>query len=135
MTVLERTGAPADHEVWPSLRRVLRAEAGSGRVVLAADTTGRALVGPELGLSGLTAIGWNRGNLPEDVYVQEQARVGGFYVGVTAAPLLSLTSGYVQRSAHLFPKQGSRQPWQVHQNYLRDYRALKLGGVEDDALG
>jgi len=54
--------------------------------------------------------------------------------GVTAAPLLSLTSGYVQRSAHLFPKQGSRQPWQVHQNYLRDYRALKLGGVENDAL-
>jgi cation diffusion facilitator CzcD-associated flavoprotein CzcO len=53
---------------------------------------------------------------------------------VTPEPMLSLTSGYVQRSAHLFPKQGSRYPWQVHQNYLRDYRALKLGGVDDDAL-
>jgi cation diffusion facilitator CzcD-associated flavoprotein CzcO len=53
---------------------------------------------------------------------------------LTATPLLGLTSGYVQRSAHLFPKQGSRFPWQVHQNYLRDYRALKLQGITDDAL-
>ena len=45
---------------------------------------------------------------------------------VTAAPLLGLTSGYVQRSADRFPKQGSKFPWQVHQSYLRDYRALKL---------
>jgi len=45
------------------------------------------VVGPELGLSGLTAIGWNRGGLPEDVYIQEQQRVGGLYVGVTLAPL------------------------------------------------
>jgi cation diffusion facilitator CzcD-associated flavoprotein CzcO len=53
---------------------------------------------------------------------------------VDAMPMLSLTSGYVQRSAHLFPQQGSRYPWQVHQSYLRDYRALKLRGVDDDAL-
>ena len=43
---------------------------------------------------------------------------------VTAAPLLGLSSGYVQRSKDKFPKQGSRFPWQVHQSYLRDYRAL-----------
>jgi cation diffusion facilitator CzcD-associated flavoprotein CzcO len=53
---------------------------------------------------------------------------------VTAAPLLGLSSGYVQRSVHLFPKQGSRFPWQVHQSYLRDYRAMKLRGVEDEAM-
>jgi monooxygenase len=53
---------------------------------------------------------------------------------VTAAPLLSLNSGYVQRSAAYFPKQGSRFPWQVHQSYLRDYRALKLKGIDDDAM-
>jgi len=53
---------------------------------------------------------------------------------VVPAPLLALSSGYVQRSAHLFPKQGSRFPWQVHQSYLRDYRALKLRGVDDDAM-
>lgn len=53
---------------------------------------------------------------------------------VTGDPLLGLSSGYVQRSAHLFPKQGSRFPWQVHQSYLRDYRALKLRDVTDEAM-
>jgi len=49
-------------------------------------------------------------------------------------PLLDLTSGYIQRSAHRFPKQGSRFPWRIHQSYLRDYRSLKLSGVEDEAM-
>jgi cation diffusion facilitator CzcD-associated flavoprotein CzcO len=53
---------------------------------------------------------------------------------VTRSPLLSLNSGYIQRSAHRFPKQGSRFPWQVHQSYLRDYRALKRSSIEDDAM-
>jgi cation diffusion facilitator CzcD-associated flavoprotein CzcO len=53
---------------------------------------------------------------------------------VTPSPLLGLTSGYVQRAADRFPKQGSRAPWQVHQSYLRDYRALRMSGVEDDAM-
>jgi monooxygenase len=53
---------------------------------------------------------------------------------VSASPLLGLTSGYVQRSTDLFPKQGSKDPWQVRQSYLRDYRALKMGDLEDDAM-
>jgi cation diffusion facilitator CzcD-associated flavoprotein CzcO len=53
---------------------------------------------------------------------------------VTSRPLLGLSSGYVQRSADRFPKQGSRFPWQVNQSYLRDYRALKLSAIEDDAM-
>lgn len=53
---------------------------------------------------------------------------------VVASPLLGLSSGYIQRSAHLFPKQGSKFPWQVHQSYLRDYRAMKLRGVEDRSM-
>ena len=53
---------------------------------------------------------------------------------VEQSPLLGLHAGYIQRSAHLFPKQGSKFPWQVHQSYLRDYRALKLHSVEDDAM-
>ncbi|HEX2851240.1 MAG TPA: NAD(P)/FAD-dependent oxidoreductase [Acidimicrobiales bacterium] len=53
---------------------------------------------------------------------------------VSPAPLLGLTSGYVQRSADRFPKQGTRQPWQVHQSYLRDYRALKMSPIEDAAM-
>jgi cation diffusion facilitator CzcD-associated flavoprotein CzcO len=53
---------------------------------------------------------------------------------VVEQPLLNLTSGYVLRSADRFPKQGSRYPWQVYQSYLKDYRALKLNGIDDDAM-
>ena len=49
-------------------------------------------------------------------------------------PVLGLTSGYIQRSAHLLPKQGSAHPWKVHQSYLRDYRALKMSDIEDSVM-
>ncbi|MGB5091762.1 MAG: FAD-containing monooxygenase EthA, partial [Parvibaculum sp.] len=47
---------------------------------------------------------------------------------------LSLASGYVQRTADLFPKQGSRKPWKLYQNYALDLMALRFGNVEDDVL-
>lgn len=53
---------------------------------------------------------------------------------VVPTPLLGLSSGYVQRSAHLFPKQGSKYPWHVYQSYVRDYRAMKLGKVTDAGM-
>ncbi|HUE58121.1 MAG TPA: NAD(P)/FAD-dependent oxidoreductase [Acidimicrobiales bacterium] len=53
---------------------------------------------------------------------------------VIPQPLLNLTSGYVLRSADRFPKQGSRYPWKVYQSYLRDYRALRLKGIDDEAM-
>ena len=53
---------------------------------------------------------------------------------VTPQPLLGLSSGYVTRSVDKFPKQGSRFPWQVYQSYLRDYRSLRLKGINDDAM-
>jgi len=53
---------------------------------------------------------------------------------VIPSPLLGLNSGYVTRSADKFPKQGSKFPWQVHQSYLKDYRALKMSGIEDEAM-
>ena len=40
----------------------------------------------------------------------------------------------MQRSLAALPKQGSRTPWKLHQNYLRDVAMLKAGPVEDDAL-
>lgn len=48
--------------------------------------------------------------------------------------LMTLMSGYIERSKHLLPKQGSKMPWQVHQSYLRDYRAMRLGRLEDGAM-
>jgi monooxygenase len=50
------------------------------------------------------------------------------------APFLDLTSGYVQRSIHMFPKQGTKIPWKLHQNYARDLMMLRRGSVEDDAM-
>jgi monooxygenase len=51
-----------------------------------------------------------------------------------SGPILGLTSGYIQRSAHLLPQQGTRHPWKVHQSYLRDYRALKMGDIDDGIM-
>jgi cation diffusion facilitator CzcD-associated flavoprotein CzcO len=53
---------------------------------------------------------------------------------VAAQPLLGLNSGYVLRAADRMPRQGTEFPWRVHQSYLRDYRALKLSGLDDDAM-
>ena len=53
---------------------------------------------------------------------------------VSTEPLLGLTSGYVQRAIDRFPKQGSKEPWRVHQSYLRDYRAMKTQPIDDGAL-
>ncbi len=49
-------------------------------------------------------------------------------------PVLPLTSGYVVRSAEEMPKGGSRPPWIVRQNYLRDLLAMTQGRVEHPAL-
>jgi cation diffusion facilitator CzcD-associated flavoprotein CzcO len=42
-------------------------------------------------------------------------------------PALSFTSGYVQRSIAKLPKQGSKRPWRLYQNYALDIVALRLG--------
>jgi hypothetical protein len=49
-------------------------------------------------------------------------------------PFLDLKSGYVQRAEHLMPKQVDRDPWQLHQNYVRDLRALRHGPIEDEGV-
>jgi monooxygenase len=49
-------------------------------------------------------------------------------------PLLPLKSGYIRRSEHLLPKQGSRTPWRLHQNYLRDTVLLRARAVESEGL-
>ena len=53
---------------------------------------------------------------------------------VGARPLLGLTSGYVRRAIDHFPKQGSKAPWVIHQNYVRDLLSLRMGRVDDGTL-
>lgn len=53
---------------------------------------------------------------------------------VTELPLIDFSSGYVQRAIDRFPKQGSKTPWRLHQNYVRDLLALRYGPVDDAAM-
>ena len=53
---------------------------------------------------------------------------------VTPEPLIDFSSGYVQRSIDKFPKQGSRAPWRLYQNYALDTLNLRLAPLQDDAL-
>jgi monooxygenase len=49
-------------------------------------------------------------------------------------PWIDFSSGYVQRSLHLFPKQGARAPWKLHQNYARDILMLRWGRLDDGVM-
>lgn len=44
-------------------------------------------------------------------------------------PLLDFSSGYVRRGLARFPRQGTRRPWKMSQNYLSDLFTLGLGGT------
>jgi len=50
---------------------------------------------------------------------------------IVEEPLINFSSGYVQRSIDSFPKQGSKAPWRLYQNYALDILTLKLGPVTD----
>jgi monooxygenase len=49
-------------------------------------------------------------------------------------PWVDFSSGYIQRAADKFPKQGARRPWRLHQNYARDLMSLRYGSVRDRAM-
>lgn len=47
---------------------------------------------------------------------------------------LDLASGYVDRSIDQFPKQGTKSPWRLYQNYLLDIVSLRFGAMRDRSL-
>jgi cation diffusion facilitator CzcD-associated flavoprotein CzcO len=49
-------------------------------------------------------------------------------------PWIDFSSGYVRRAMDKFPKQGSRRPWKLYQNYLLDVLSLRFGSLEDAAM-
>ena len=49
-------------------------------------------------------------------------------------PWLDFSSGYVQRAIGKFPKQGSKAPWKLHQNYALDLMNLRYAKLEDGVL-
>ncbi len=53
---------------------------------------------------------------------------------VREVPFSDLNSGYVLRSLDQFPKQGSKEPWRLRQNYVFDLRAIRRGPIDDGAM-
>ena len=53
---------------------------------------------------------------------------------VKEEPWIDFSSGYVQRSLDKFPKQGSKAPWKLRQNYARDIMTLRFGRIDDGTL-
>ena len=49
-------------------------------------------------------------------------------------PFVDLRSGYIQRAMEAFPKQGSKAPWKLYQNYVKDIFSLKYTNVEDGVM-
>ncbi len=48
--------------------------------------------------------------------------------------VLDFTSGYVERAIHTLPSQGSKTPWRLHQNYVKDLSMLRYGRVDDGTM-
>jgi cation diffusion facilitator CzcD-associated flavoprotein CzcO len=53
---------------------------------------------------------------------------------VQPEPWLNLSSGYIQRVADKLPKQGSKVPWKLHQNYVKDIINLRYGSLDDGVI-
>ncbi|HET9511647.1 MAG TPA: FAD-containing monooxygenase EthA, partial [Sphingomonas sp.] len=61
--------------------------------------------------------------------VQATPRIGA---AVEQEAFLDFTSGYVQRAKDILPQQGTRAPWRLDQNYLKDVRTLRYGPIDDE---
>jgi monooxygenase len=53
---------------------------------------------------------------------------------VTPEPAIDFTSGYVLRALHTLPRQGSKTPWRLHQNYVKDLSMFRFGRVDDGTM-
>ena len=53
---------------------------------------------------------------------------------LTEEPWVNFSSGYIQRALAHQPKQGSKRPWRLYQNYALDLLTLRFGTVRDRAM-
>ena len=51
--------------------------------------------------------------------------------GMATEPFVDFSSGYIQRAAGQLPRQGTKKPWKLNQNYALDLMALRYGSVDD----
>jgi cation diffusion facilitator CzcD-associated flavoprotein CzcO len=65
-------------------------------------------------------------------YAMCTPRVNDAQVG--SEPVIDFTSGYVVRALPFLPRQGSKTPWRLHQNYMRDLSMMRYGRVNDGTM-
>ena len=53
---------------------------------------------------------------------------------VKEEPVIDFTSGYVRRSLDALPRQGTKKPWRLHQNYVRDLSMMRYGRLDDGTM-
>ena len=53
---------------------------------------------------------------------------------IVEEPVIDFNSGYVMRALHTLPRQGSKTPWRLHQNYMKDLSMMRYGRVEDGTM-
>jgi cation diffusion facilitator CzcD-associated flavoprotein CzcO len=53
---------------------------------------------------------------------------------IEPTPWLDFSSGYVQRALSRLPRQGTRAPWRVYQNYALDLLAFRFGKLDDGVM-
>jgi len=56
------------------------------------------------------------------------------YADIVEEPMVNFTSGYFLRASAILPKQGSKKPWKLYQNYALDTLSLRLGKVDDGTM-
>jgi len=49
-------------------------------------------------------------------------------------PVIDFNSGYVLRALPMLPRQGSKTPWRLHQNYVKDLSMMRYGRVDDGTM-
>ena len=49
-------------------------------------------------------------------------------------PVIDFNSGYVLRALNSLPRQGSKTPWRLHQNYVKDLLLLRHGTLDDGTM-
>ncbi len=104
-------------------------------------------------ISGLPNLGWILGytnaswTLKADLSCEYICRLLNFMrrrhivaavprrdASVQEEDFLNLTSGYIQRGIGLLPKQGSKRPWRLDQNYPKDAVMLRYGRLADGTM-
>jgi monooxygenase len=53
---------------------------------------------------------------------------------IQRTPIVDFSSGYFARAQDRLPKQGTKEPWRAHQNYVLDVMTLRFGSLNDGVL-